>query len=143
MGFDYFSPLLLISEENHFIQYATPWLATERTSSTPHSWQSMISTCTICYNDAELSVHHEDEPIYESFVKSYIAMGHFVYFCFPDHSNRVVGQLLQRSNRSPNNAVVNMYLPLYHPGTQQHINSPLILPHSISHGSLEGGTELV
>ncbi len=70
-------------------------------------------------------------------------MGHFVYFCFPDHSNRVVGQLLQWSNRSPNNAVMNMYLPLYHPGTQQHINNPLILPRPISHGSLEGGTELV
>jgi hypothetical protein len=30
-----------------------------------------------------------------------------------------------------------MYLPLYHPGTPQHINNPLILPHPISHGSPE------
>jgi hypothetical protein len=36
-----------------------------------------------------------------------------------------------------------MYLPLYHPGTQQHINNCLILPRPISHGSLEGGTELI
>jgi len=58
-------------------------------------------------------------------------------------TERVVGQIIRRSESCPNHVTICLYLPLFHDATLSHINSPVILPQPVCHMSCINIIELV
>jgi hypothetical protein len=72
-------------------------------------------------------------------MKLFLTIGHFITINDPSRCDRIVGQIIGRSN----NISVHIYLPLYDEGTREYINDPSILPRHICHMSCTNATEVI
>jgi hypothetical protein len=90
-------------------------------------------------NEAELGLRHQDDPIYVPSMKLFLTIGHFITINDPSRCDRIVGQIIGRSN----NISVRIYLPLFDEGTSEYINNPSILPRRICHMSCTDATEVI
>jgi hypothetical protein len=103
-------------------------------------------TITSILNEADLIPYHDDPPVYVPAIKALVTMGHFItvsHLNAVDMTERVVGQIIRRSESCPNHVTICLYLPLFHDATLSHINSPVILPQPVCHMSCINIIELV
>jgi AAA+ ATPase superfamily predicted ATPase len=91
-------------------------------------------------DNAELDLHHTDDPVYVPALKVFLTIGHFVLINDHAREGTIVGQILRSSS---NTAVVSLFLPLYAEGTRQYLYHPSILPRPICHISCSDAMELV
>jgi hypothetical protein len=91
-------------------------------------------------DNAELDLHHADDPVYVPALKVFLTISHFVLINDRAREGMIVGQILRSSS---NTAVVSLFLPLYAEGTPQYLNNPSILPRPICHISCSDAMELV
>ena len=91
-------------------------------------------------NEAQLHPNHQDLPVYVPALKACLTFGHFITAKVGEE--KIVGQLIKRSQGRQNGVIICPYLPLFDDATLQHVASQL-LPRRVSDAACTNVVELV